>query len=129
MPSNTSSGAARHAGRTFPASQQPGPGARPDDLDDDLLAAVLIRMWTLASGRSLRRDVPPAQLSEEELIDFWADDMNPPTGRHVRSGTPDRMANTREPSTKDRQPRRRHRRRDSRHTSGNAGSVKERSAA
>ncbi len=43
--------------------------------DDDLLARLLITSWTLATGRTLRDDVPPALLSEEELISFWADDQ------------------------------------------------------
>jgi hypothetical protein len=51
--------------------------------DDDLLAAVLVRMWALASGRQLPRDVRPDQLSEEELIGFWADDLSPAGGRHA----------------------------------------------
>jgi hypothetical protein len=51
--------------------------------DDDVLAAVLIRMWSLASGRILRSDVRPDQLTEEELIRFWADDMVSPSGRHA----------------------------------------------
>ncbi len=42
--------------------------------DEDLLACILIHTWALATGRVLRSDVPPAQLSEEELIAFWADD-------------------------------------------------------
>jgi hypothetical protein len=45
--------------------------------DDDLLALVLIHTWTLVTGRTLRSDVPPQELSEEELIDFWADDQGP----------------------------------------------------
>jgi hypothetical protein len=50
--------------------------------DDDLLALVLIHTWTLVTGRTLRSDVPPQELSEEELIDFWADDQCPfPEGR------------------------------------------------
>jgi hypothetical protein len=44
--------------------------------DDDSLARVLISTWTLITGRTLRSDVPPRELSEEELIDFWADDHN-----------------------------------------------------
>lgn len=66
--------------------------ASPANPDDELLAAVLIRMWTLASGRSLRRDVPPAELREDELISFWADDMSEPAGRHALPGEPDRAA-------------------------------------
>lgn len=70
-----------------------GPSGRPashprsgtdDDTGDELLAVVLIRMWALASGRTLRSDVPPDQLSEEELIAFWADDMTAQAGRHAR---------------------------------------------
>jgi hypothetical protein len=41
---------------------------------DDLLAFLLIHTWTLITGRELRSDVPPTELSEEELIAFWADD-------------------------------------------------------
>jgi hypothetical protein len=51
--------------------------------DDDVLAAILIRMWELASGRTLRRDIRPEQLTEEELISFWADDLTPASGRHT----------------------------------------------
>jgi hypothetical protein len=51
--------------------------------DDDVLAAILIRMWALASGRILRSDVRPEQLSEEELIGFWADDLTAASGRHA----------------------------------------------
>ena len=42
--------------------------------EEDLLACILIHTWALATGRVLRSDVPPGQLSEEELIAFWADD-------------------------------------------------------
>jgi len=57
------------------------PGDGPDS--DDSLAAVLIAMWSLTSGRTLRRDVRPDQLTEHELISFWADDMAPAPGRHA----------------------------------------------
>jgi len=50
--------------------------------DDEFMAALLIRMWSLASGRTLRSDVPPGELSSEELIRFWADDLTPASGRH-----------------------------------------------
>jgi hypothetical protein len=86
MPNRTSGGAAR------PPSPASGPGARQEDLGDEFLAAILIRMWTLASGRTLRRDVPPDQLSTEELITFWADDMNTSPGRHAKPGEPGRTA-------------------------------------
>ncbi len=42
--------------------------------EENLLAFLLIHTWTLTTGRILRSDVPPAQLSEDELIAFWADD-------------------------------------------------------
>ena len=47
------------------------------------MAGLLIRMWALASGRTLRSDIRPEQLSSEELIGFWADDLTPPSGRHA----------------------------------------------
>jgi hypothetical protein len=47
------------------------------------MAGLLIRMWALASGRTLRSDIRPEQLSSEELIGFWADDLTPPSGRHT----------------------------------------------
>jgi hypothetical protein len=42
--------------------------------DDELIARLLIHTWTLATGKTLRCDVPPHELSEEELIGFWSDD-------------------------------------------------------
>ena len=42
--------------------------------DDVILARLLITSWTLATGRTLRSDVPPRFLSDEELISFWADE-------------------------------------------------------
>ncbi|MGH3191245.1 MAG: hypothetical protein ACRDOL_29160 [Streptosporangiaceae bacterium] len=43
--------------------------------DDKLIACLLIRTWALATGRTLRSDVNPCELSAAELIDFWADDQ------------------------------------------------------
>ena len=51
------------------------------DTDDALLAVLLIRTWSLISGHLLPRDVPVGELSIEELIAFWADDMSPPPSR------------------------------------------------
>jgi hypothetical protein len=48
--------------------------------DDELLARLLITSWTLATGRTLPDGVPPALLSEDELIAFWADDQFPADG-------------------------------------------------
>ena len=53
------------------------------DVDEDVLADILICMWALASGRFLSRGVRPDQLSEDELINFWADDFTPAVGRHA----------------------------------------------
>jgi hypothetical protein len=68
----------------IPAPGRSSPG-RPagDDWDDEYMAGLLIRMWALASGRTLRADIRPEQLSSEELIRFWADDLTPPSGRHA----------------------------------------------
>jgi len=62
-------------------------GPSPGTDEDDFLAAILIRMWALASGRPLPRNVRPEQLSTEELIAFWADDLSPAAGRHA-AGVP-----------------------------------------
>ncbi len=40
-------------------------------------------MRALESGRSLPRNVRLDQLSEEELIGFWADDLSPAAGHHA----------------------------------------------
>jgi hypothetical protein len=42
--------------------------------DDELMAQLLINTWTLTTGKTLRRDVPPQELAEEELIDFWSEE-------------------------------------------------------
>ena len=55
-----------------PGTGEPGTGAA--DRADDLLAAILITNWTLATGRTLPAGVSPRSLSEEDLISFWADD-------------------------------------------------------
>jgi hypothetical protein len=60
-----------------PGTEEPGPGEPGTwaaDRADDLLAAILITNWTLASGRTLPAGVAPRSLSEEDLISFWADD-------------------------------------------------------
>jgi hypothetical protein len=68
--------------------QLAGPPDRQPTADDSYLAAMYIRMWSLASGRRLRDDVPPEQLSKEELIAFWADDLGPLAGRHAIGMSP-----------------------------------------
>jgi hypothetical protein len=45
--------------------------------DDGELAALFIRMRSLASGRAVRRDVPPDQLTEEQTIPSICADRHP----------------------------------------------------
>jgi hypothetical protein len=97
MPQPTSGGTVRHP------SPAPDTGIRPDEPGDDFLAALLIRMWALASGRTLRSDVPPDQLSAEELIAFWADDMTSQAGRHARPGGAGHAPGARDPGKAARQ--------------------------
>jgi len=56
------------------------------DADEQQYADTLVRMWSLASGRRLRPGIRPDELSEDELIEFWADDFTPPSGRHAAPG-------------------------------------------
>jgi hypothetical protein len=51
------------------------PGTEAADRADDLLAAILTTYWTPATGRTLPAGVSPRSLSEEDLINFWADDQ------------------------------------------------------
>ena len=60
-----------------PRPEDPGigePGTEAADRADDLLEAILITNWTLATGRTLPVGISPRSLSEEDLISFWADD-------------------------------------------------------
>ena len=60
-----------------PRPEEPGigePGTEAADRADDLLAAILITNWTLATGQTLPAGVSPRPLSEEDLISFQADD-------------------------------------------------------
>lgn len=40
-----------------------------------LLALTLITTWALTTGRTLRPGVSLDQLTEDELIEFWADPL------------------------------------------------------
>ena len=40
--------------------------------DDDDLALTLMTMWALYTGRAMP-DRPPRLLTEQELLDFWAE--------------------------------------------------------
>jgi hypothetical protein len=48
---------------------------------EQMLALTLITTWALATGRNLRSDVPPDQLTREELIEFWADPLSEEAGK------------------------------------------------
>jgi hypothetical protein len=65
--------------------------ARPSE--DEILARLLIINWALATGRTLRADVPPQLLTEEELITFWADE--PTAAADTAGGTSAGTAGTR----------------------------------
>jgi hypothetical protein len=72
------------SGRGSPPQPAVGEGDDRGDRDDEYIADLLIRMWSLASGRTLRSDIRPEQLSSEELISFWADDLTAAaSGRHA----------------------------------------------
>src|ERR1700677_112919 len=76
------------------------PPALSTTIDDDILAGILISMWALASGRFLRRGVRPDELTEQELIDFWAEDLATTTGpprRTARSSSHASHATARAP--------------------------------
>jgi hypothetical protein len=66
----------RCPGAGKPANPESGhAGLRSLRFDDELLAHVLIHTWMLNTGRTWPYDVPPHDLTEQELIDFWADDQ------------------------------------------------------
>jgi hypothetical protein len=81
---------APHTARTSPPDVLRAAHRIARTADDDLLAAVLIRMWALASGRSLPRNVSLDELTTEELIAFWADDFSTVSGRHRGTNGNDR---------------------------------------
>jgi len=74
---------ARPASRNAWSARRFASRRSPRTADDDFLANLLVRMWELESGHSLPRNVRPDQLSEEELIGFWADDLEPAAGHHA----------------------------------------------
>lgn len=51
--------------------------------DDDTLASMYLAMWALATGRRLRPGVKPGHLCADDLIEFWAEDLRPASGRHA----------------------------------------------
>jgi hypothetical protein len=55
--------------------------------DDELLALILIATWASRTGRLLPVGVPPEGLTEQDLIDFWADDQQS-TGIPARTEYP-----------------------------------------
>lgn len=42
--------------------------------NDGLVAFLLTNTWAAAAGRRRRCDVPPSELTERGLVDFWAND-------------------------------------------------------
>ena len=70
------------------AQQHPRPDPRSMALaEDDTLAAMYLRMWFLATGRRLQSGLRLELLTEDELVDFWAEDLSPgPGGRHAARG-------------------------------------------
>jgi hypothetical protein len=77
----------------MPARHRKPPAAPGGASEDDLLAAVVIRIWELTSGRELPRDVPLDQLTKDDLIAFWADDPSRGAGRRtVRTAGYDQRA-------------------------------------
>ena len=65
------------SGTGVPGTEEPGTEAAGTEAADhagDLLAAILTRNWTLATGRTLPAGGSPRSFSEEDLISFWADD-------------------------------------------------------
>ncbi|MGI8334439.1 hypothetical protein ACRYCC_31190 [Actinomadura scrupuli] len=59
----------------------------PPPTDDELLALILIATWASRTGRLLPADVPPHDLTEQELIDFWVDDQLPTDHHAAARGT------------------------------------------
>ena len=71
--------------RAVPVQQDPCTDARSAPAaEDHTLVAMYLRMWFLATGRRLQPGVRPEHLTEEELIDFWAEDLYRASGgRHA----------------------------------------------
>ncbi|MFC9975234.1 hypothetical protein ACFVH6_30500 [Spirillospora sp. NPDC127200] len=90
MPARTPavSDAGRHPARRHRAA--PGPRTAPAPparfSDDDLLLFLLTSTWELATGRPAPA-APPADMTEEELIEYWSDPADDPApGRHPAPG-------------------------------------------
>jgi hypothetical protein len=79
----------QETGNTAGPGDRAGSGRTPDDDYADLL----VRMWSLATGRIPRLAVRPSQLTEQELLWFWDDEA--PAGRHARTGRSFRAGATR----------------------------------
>lgn len=43
--------------------------------EDELAACLLIATWASTTGHTLRADIRPQLLTQEELISFWADEQ------------------------------------------------------
>lgn len=76
--------------RAIQQTQRPGTAAGLAD-DDQILARTLSTSWTLATGRTLRGDVPPQPRTKEEPITFRADNQTT-VGCVVATGPTSRRA-------------------------------------
>jgi hypothetical protein len=54
--------------------------------DDELLAFLLVSTWMVRTGRRLRAVPDPAELTRDELIEFWADDIDMPDKDELATG-------------------------------------------
>jgi hypothetical protein len=45
---------------------------------------MYVLMWSAITGRRLASESRPDMLSEQELVNFWADDLVSAAGRHAR---------------------------------------------
>ncbi|MEV7011992.1 hypothetical protein [Streptosporangium sp. NPDC051022] len=66
--------AAPHAFLRVTGHRRPGPPPSPWTCDEDQLLVLLVTTWALISGR-IPPNRPADQLTDTELIAFWADDQ------------------------------------------------------
>ena len=74
------------ADRTSPFARLPAPARRdwargPQTADDVIIGVALTTQWMLITGRRLHQSLLLHDLPTGQLIDFWADDFQPPPCR------------------------------------------------